>query len=53
MSSLQIDLPPKTIVHTIEGMELSFNTAQAKDLAATIQFYVTVEDSGEWERRNK
>jgi hypothetical protein len=48
LSNKQIDLLAKTIAQAIEGMELSFDPAQAKDMAATIQFHVTGDDSGEW-----
>jgi len=48
MSNQTIDLRPRTITQAIEGMTLTFNPAQAKDLSATIQFHVTGEGSGEW-----
>ncbi len=48
MSNKQNDHLPKTIGQAIEGMELSFNPEQAKELAATIQFYVSGEGGGEW-----
>ena len=34
-------LRPKTILQAIEGMSLSFNPAEAKDLSATIQFHLS------------
>jgi len=42
------DLRPKTILQAIEGMTLSFNPAEAKDLNATIQFEVNGEGGGDY-----
>jgi putative sterol carrier protein len=48
MSNQTPDLRPRTVVQAIEGMALTFNPAQAKDLSATIQFHVSGEGGGEW-----
>lgn len=48
MSNQNPDMRPRTISQAIEGMALTFNPAQAKDLSATIQFHVTGEGGGEW-----
>ena len=48
MSNQTMDLRPRTITQAIEGMTFTFNPAQAKDLSATIQFYITGEEGGEW-----
>ena len=42
------DLRPKTILQAIEGMTLSFNPVEAKDLNATIQFEVSGEGGGDY-----
>ena len=42
------DLRPKTILQAIEGMTLSFNPAEAKDISATIQFMVSGEGGGDY-----
>ncbi|MCP4139889.1 MAG: SCP2 sterol-binding domain-containing protein [Chloroflexi bacterium] len=39
---------PKNIVQAIEGMTLSVNPKEAKDLNATIQFNVSGEDAGNY-----
>jgi len=41
MSNQTQDLGPKNIIQAIEGMTLSLNPEEAKDLAAVIQFKVT------------
>jgi len=41
MSNQTPDLKPRTVAQAIEGMVLTFNPDQAKDLSATIQFHVT------------
>ena len=48
MSTQTQDLRPKTIRQAIEGMTLSVNSNEAKDLKATIQFNVSGEDSGDY-----
>jgi len=48
MSNQTPDLRPRTVAQAIEGMALTFNPNQAKDLSATIQFHVTGEGGGEW-----
>jgi putative sterol carrier protein len=48
MSNQTPDLRPRTVAQAIEGMALTFNPDQAKDLSATIQFHVTGEGGGEW-----
>ena len=56
MSNQTPDLRPRTVAQAIEGMVLTFNPDQAKDLSATIQFHVTPstelrtggEGGGEW-----
>ena len=42
------DLGPKTVQQAIEGMTLSINSDEAKDLNATIQFNVSGEDGGNY-----
>ena len=39
---------PKNIIQAIEGMTLSLNPDEAKDLNATIQFNVSGEDGGDY-----
>ena len=48
MSTQTQDLRPKTIRQAIEGMTLSVNSNEAKDLKATIQFNVSGEDGGDY-----
>ena len=48
MSEQTPDLRPRNIAQAIEGMALTFNPAQAKDLSATIQFHVTGNEGGDW-----
>lgn len=48
MSNQIQDLRPKTVVQAIEGMSLSLNPDEAKDLNATIQFHVSGENGGDW-----
>lgn len=48
MSTQTQALRPKTIRQTIEGMTLSVNSNEAKDLKATIQFNVSGEDGGDY-----
>ena len=48
MSNQTPDLRPKTVTQAIEGMTLSLNSDEAKDLNATIQFHVSGHDSGEY-----
>ena len=48
MSNQIQDLRPKTVVQAIEGMSLSLNPDEAKDLNATIQFHVSGESGGDW-----
>jgi putative sterol carrier protein len=48
MSTQTQDLRPKTIRQAIEGMTLSVNSNEAKDLKATIQFNVSDEDGGDY-----
>ncbi len=48
MSNQTPDLRPRTISQAIEGMALTFNPDEAKDLSATIQFHVTGKEGGEW-----
>ena len=48
MSNQTPDLRPRTVAQAIEGMALTFNPDQARDLSATIQFHVTGEEGGEW-----
>ncbi|MCD4672291.1 MAG: hypothetical protein K8R77_06490 [Anaerolineaceae bacterium] len=42
------DLGPKTVQQAIEGMTLSIDPNEAKDLDATIQFTVSGEDGGNY-----
>ena len=42
------DLRPKTVKQAIEGMTLSLNSEEAKDLDATIQFHVSGQDGGDY-----
>ena len=48
MSNQTTDLRPKNILQAIEGMTLSINPAEAKDLTATIQFKVSGEGGGDY-----
>ncbi|MCD4751733.1 MAG: SCP2 sterol-binding domain-containing protein [Anaerolineaceae bacterium] len=48
MSNQNQDLRPKTIRQAIEGMTLSLNSDEVKDLNATIQFYVSGEGGGDF-----
>ncbi len=48
MSNQTPDLRPRTVAQAIEGMVLTFNPDQAKDLSATIQFHVTGAGGGKW-----
>ncbi len=48
MSNQNQDLRPKTIRQAIEGMTLSLNSDEVKDLNATIQFYVSGEGGGDY-----
>jgi len=48
MSNQTLDLRPRTVAQAIEGMVLTFNPAEAKDLRATIQFHATGEGGGDW-----
>ena len=48
MSNQSPDLRPRTVSQAIEGMVLTFDRAQTKDLSATIQVHVTGKDGGEW-----
>ena len=48
MSNQTQDLGPKNIVQAIEGMTLSLNPNEAKDLNATIQFNVNGEGGGDY-----
>ena len=48
MSNQTPDLRPKTVQQAIEGMTLSLNPDEAKDLNATLQFHVSGEGSGDY-----
>ncbi len=48
MSNQNTDLGPKNILQAIEGMTLSLNPDEAKDLSATIQFHVSDEGGGDY-----
>ena len=48
MSNQIPDLRPKTIQQAIEGMTLSLNPDESKDLNATIQFHVSGDGGGDW-----
>jgi putative sterol carrier protein len=48
MSNQTPDLRPTTITQAIEGMTLSLNPDEAKDLNATIQFHVSGDDAGDY-----
>jgi putative sterol carrier protein len=48
MSVQTPDLRPKTVTQAIEGMTLSFNSDESKDLNATIQFHVSGNDGGDY-----
>jgi len=48
MSNQPPDLRPKTVLQAIEGMTLSINPDEAKDLNATIQFNVSGEGGGDY-----
>jgi len=48
MSNQNQDLGPKTILQAIEGMTLSLDADEAKDLDATIQFHVSGEGGGDY-----
>ena len=48
MSNQTPDLRPKSVAQAIEGMTLSLNPVEAKDLNATIQFQVSGPDGGDY-----
>jgi len=48
MSNQTLDLRPKTILQAIEGMTLSLNPDEAKDLNAAIQFKISGEGGGDY-----
>ena len=48
MSNQTPDLRPKTVLQAIEGMTLSLNPDEAKDMVATIQFNISGEGGGEY-----
>ena len=48
MSNQTPDLRPKNILQAIEGMTLSLNPEEVKDLTAVIQFKVSGEDGGDY-----
>lgn len=48
MPSQTRDLRPKTALQAIEGMTISLNPDEAKDLNATIQFNVSGEGGGDY-----
>ena len=48
MSNQTPDLGPTTIIQAIEGMTLSLNADEAKDLNASIQFHVSGDDGGDY-----
>ena len=48
MSNQTPDLRPKTVTQAIEGMTLSLNPDEAKDLNATIQFHGSGHDGGDY-----
>jgi len=48
MSNQTPDLRPKTVLQAIEGMTLSLNPDEAKDLKATIQFNISGDGSGDY-----
>ena len=47
MSNQTQDLRPKTVLQAVEGMTLSLNLDEAKDLNATIQFNISGEGGGD------
>lgn len=48
MSNQPPDSGPKTVLQAIEGMTLSLNPDEAKELNATIQFHVSGEGGGNY-----
>ncbi len=48
MSNQTQDLRPKNVLQAIEGMTLSINPDEAKDLNVTIQFHVSDEGSDDY-----
>ena len=48
MSNQIQGLGPKTVQQAIEGMTLSINTDEAKDMIATIQFHLSGNDCGDY-----
>jgi len=48
MSNQTPNLGPRNILQAIEGMALSLNPDEAKDLTAVIQFKITGESAGEY-----
>ena len=48
MSNQTPDLRPKTVLQAIEGMTLSLNPDEAKDLVAAIQFNISGDGSGDY-----
>ena len=48
MSNQIRDLRPKTVLQAIEGMTLSLNPDEAKDLNATILFNISGESAGDY-----
>ncbi len=48
MSNQTQDLRPKTVLQAIEGMTLSLNPDEAKDLKAAIQFNINGEGGGDY-----
>lgn len=48
MSNQTQDLRPKTVLQAIEGMTISLNPDEAKDLKATIQFNISGEGGGDY-----
>ncbi len=48
MSNQKPDLRPKTVLQAIEGMTLSLDPDEAKDMVATIQFNISGDGGGDY-----
>lgn len=48
MSNQKPDLCPKTVLQAIEGMTLSLDPDEAKDMVATIQFNISGDGGGDY-----